>query len=165
MKFLNKNKGFTLIELLVVVAIIGLLASVVLASLSTARGRGRDAKRLQDMNQVRTALELYNSTNNAYPSTGGAWWGVCPAFQSKGTSGFGGYIPDLAPTYIPILPTEPKPTANNTCYVYRSDGRDYIFLVYLTVEGNIPNSLKRPGIWSAEKDYAIYTSASVVAGW
>ena len=57
----NKNykKGFTLIELLVVIAIIGMLSSVVLASLNSARAKGRDAKRLADLRAIATALELY----------------------------------------------------------------------------------------------------------
>jgi prepilin-type N-terminal cleavage/methylation domain-containing protein len=60
MIFKNKNnKGFTLIELLVVVAIIGLLSSVVLASLNTARGKARDAGREHDLGQIRLALNLY----------------------------------------------------------------------------------------------------------
>ena len=55
----RKNQGFTLIELLVVIAIIGVLASVVLASLNTARKKSRDARRIADIKQIQLALELY----------------------------------------------------------------------------------------------------------
>jgi type II secretion system protein G len=62
------SKGFTLIELLVVVAIIGILATVVLSSLSNARERARDAKRLSDVKTIQTALEMYaNDNNGRYP--------------------------------------------------------------------------------------------------
>ena len=60
--------GFTLIELLVVIAIIGVLAAVVLVSLNTARQRGRDAKRLADIDAVRLSLEVYADQNGSvYP--------------------------------------------------------------------------------------------------
>jgi len=65
----KKQKGFTLIELLVVVAIIGLLASIVLASLTTARQKGRDARRLADLKEIQSALELYYSDHNVYPTS------------------------------------------------------------------------------------------------
>ena len=64
-----KSKGFTLIELLVVVAIIGILATVVLASLSSARERARDAKRLADVKTIQNALEIYHLENGRYPSS------------------------------------------------------------------------------------------------
>jgi prepilin-type N-terminal cleavage/methylation domain-containing protein len=66
MKKLNLKRGFTLIELLVVVAIIGILASVVLASLSTARNKGNDAKIQGQLSSMRSAAEIYYSTNNSY---------------------------------------------------------------------------------------------------
>ncbi len=66
--FHKKTKGFTLIELLVVIAIIGVLASIVLASLNTARRKGRDAKRVADIKQIQTALELYFDSSASYPT-------------------------------------------------------------------------------------------------
>lgn len=64
-----RNKGFTLIELLVVIAIIGILSSVVLASLNSARSKARDARRVSDIKQLQLALELaYDATRN-YPTT------------------------------------------------------------------------------------------------
>jgi len=54
---MNK-KGFTLIELLVVIAIIGILSSVVLASLNTARDRGTDAAIKSEIQGMRAAAEI-----------------------------------------------------------------------------------------------------------
>lgn len=93
--FKNK-KGFTLIELLVVIAIIGILASVVLASLNSARKKSRDARRVADIKQLQLALEMYFDVNSAYPTT------------AQGTA-------VLATTFIPVIPTDP---VGATAYTY-----------------------------------------------
>lgn len=64
----KQDKGFTLIELLVVIAIIGILSSIVLASLNTARNKGRDAAIKQTMSQMRSAAELSYAITGSYDS-------------------------------------------------------------------------------------------------
>ena len=64
---MNKNSGFTLIELLVVIAIIGILASVVLASLNTARAKGAVASAKSNLANTRAQAEIfYDANNNKY---------------------------------------------------------------------------------------------------
>jgi len=63
-EYKKAKNGFTLIELLVVISIIGLLSSVVLASLSNARAKARDAQRVAILKQVQTAIEIHASNNN-----------------------------------------------------------------------------------------------------
>ncbi|OGI61100.1 hypothetical protein A2814_02070 [Candidatus Nomurabacteria bacterium RIFCSPHIGHO2_01_FULL_38_19] len=77
MKIVKKEKGFTLIELLIVVAIIGILASVVLALLTTAKKKGEDSGIRTQMTSLRSEAELYaiangNSYNNLF--TGNNTW-------------------------------------------------------------------------------------------
>src|SRR3989344_5820326 len=101
----SKKRGFTLIELLVVIAIIGILSSVVLASLNSARRKSRDARRIADIGQIRLALELYFDTNRNYPLAA---------------------LSGLAPTYIPVLPTDPLGVA----YVYTGLGAGAVCTSY-----------------------------------
>ncbi len=88
---MNYKKGFTLIELLVVVAIIGILASVVLSSLSNARAKGGDAAVKSNLNIVRAHSEIFAS-NNGYsylPSGTGVLLPIsspCPAYAAAGTN-------------------------------------------------------------------------------
>lgn len=68
---LRKSHGFTLVELLVVLAIIGILATIILAVFSDMKARGRDSRRVSDLNALSKALALYLSINDAYPAIDG----------------------------------------------------------------------------------------------
>lgn len=63
---MKNQKGFTLIELLVVIAIIGILASLILGSLSSARNKGKNATVKEDMISIRTDAEIFFSDNDTY---------------------------------------------------------------------------------------------------
>jgi prepilin-type N-terminal cleavage/methylation domain-containing protein len=124
------KKGFTLIELLVVISIIALLSSIVLASLNSARNKARDARRLQDVTSLRTALALYASDNSgAYPNYSAACLGLPTGSKcwngyafNAGGSGIGGNTAlnsALSPAYISSLPTDPDSSrATGDRYIY-----------------------------------------------
>jgi prepilin-type N-terminal cleavage/methylation domain-containing protein len=121
----NKNqKGFTLIELLVVIAIIGLLASVVLLALNSARSKSRDAKRIADIRQVSSAFELFFNDKNSYPTTSTA----------SALDAINGTASSLA-NYIAPTPTAPTP-ADGSCQPTGQGTNQYFMLV--NGAGNTP---------------------------
>ena len=108
---LKESKGFTLIELLVVIAIIGILASIVLASLNSARKKGRDARRVSDVKQLQTALELYYDANNSsYPTQGTLTTSTSTTATALAGLTTGGYIS--------VIPTDPSNNSTGE-YVYK----------------------------------------------
>lgn len=124
-KFGNSPAGFTLIELLVVIAIISLLSSVVLASLNSSRLKARTARSIEDLNQLRTALEFYYSDNGFYPPSSGGWGGLYTCWGTPSKD----WIVGLAPKYIPSLPRSPNNSTNCADnYIYASNGTDYKLL-------------------------------------
>ncbi len=103
-KRLNKA-GFTLIELLVVVAIIGLLSTLAVVALGAARVKARDAKRLSDLKQLQTALELHYADNNAYPAGAGIDLGATN-YYCLNSAGFAAM--SCANPYMGRVPIDPS---------------------------------------------------------
>ncbi len=113
---ITKQKGFTLIELLVVIAIIGILATIAVVALNNARTRSRDAKRVADVKQLQTALELYFNERNTYPADAPIDDGAATNNIMKLSSGNGFSTVASGTVYLDNSPENPLP--NGTSYSY-----------------------------------------------
>lgn len=127
---MNK-KGFTLIELLVVIAIIGLLSTLAVVALGQAREKARDSKRLADLKQIQTALELYYTDNNAYPTGTALNLGEDAGALCLGSSGFG--AAGCTSPYMGQVPPDPQKATKS--YVYNATGTSYSIVAEL--EGTV----------------------------
>ncbi len=167
------NRGFTLIELLVVISIIGLLSSVVLASLNTARSKARDAKTLEDIHQITLALQLVrsNDPNFLFPGNSGSW----QCLKSSGTCWGGGYsanagvITALAPYMSNVpRPSPPSGTEMYDAYLYLPNYTAYIgssppgtYIIY-ALERPFPGSCN--GYYAGAYDVGYYYCYSFIDG-
>ena len=168
----KRQAGFTLIELLVVISIISLLSATILASLSTARARARDAIRLSDLHQLSIALEMYRVGSGSYPLSGADNTvhpfraGIVGCSSDDFTHGYGydstGYIQGLVPSFISKLPEDPAKvtTPIRRCYAYASNGTDYMVIATNSEGYNPPINLKRVSD-GGNNTIAVFTSGAV----
>ena len=125
-----QRQGFTLIEILIVVAIIGILASVVLVGLGPLQRQGRDARRISDLKQIQTGLELYFNKVGNYPA------GDFAAMKS---------LVEGASIGVNQVPNDP---ANTKTYYYGTDGTEYVLGATLDDKENpvLTNGSKFPEV-------------------
>ena len=117
---INK-KAFTLIELLVVIAIVGILAGILIVSMSGATNSANDARRKSDISAINTALLFYGTTHN----------GLYPLQATECTLG-GGTTPctTLASEISSLLPSIPTDPASGKYYKYFTNTNGTNFTVY-----------------------------------
>lgn len=158
-----RGRAFTLIELLVVIAILSLLSSILLVSLNEARVKARNSKRVQDLIQVRNALELYRAQFGQYPvpcnrplpspapdcnTKGISCWDCVGTVYEGYTTGAeirdSERLSEIAP-YLTPRPEDPRldPTSPDSSkgYWYQADsnGNNYKVILTETVEGGSGN--------------------------
>ena len=130
------RRGFTLIELLVVIAIIGILSTLAVVALNSARQRSRDAKRVSDIRQIQTSLELGYAESGGYPAAPSAivlgsdnYDVLCinggSVFQGSGTG--------CTTMLMGLVPSNPTP--NGEDYLYASATGSATYSITFNLEG------------------------------
>lgn len=144
---LKNKKGFTLIELLVVIAIIGLLSTLAVVALTSARQKARDSKRVADMKQLQTAMEMFFSANGTYKPTGCAGANTAvSACTGTGAAGLADFMGNIANLKDPSKPaalcnhttvTSPPTLCTSLCdYAFSEAATAATFKVAFCLEGD-----------------------------
>lgn len=114
------KRGFTLIELMVIISIIGLMSSVVLSAISSARVKARDTQRIRDLQEISKAVELYYDKYGYYPLRTGT--GIFGAVSTAGSANWASLETTLKTEgFLSALSRDPTNTGSvmTTGYAYR----------------------------------------------
>lgn len=102
---MRHKHGFTLMEILISVAIVAILTAIGIVSYNSVNKRARDAKRKSDLEQVRSALEIYRNDKGKYPGSAVGWIALTVLDPGDGTG-------PLVTAYLPRIPMDPRSTAS-----------------------------------------------------
>ncbi|OGY42214.1 MAG: hypothetical protein A2Y67_01715 [Candidatus Buchananbacteria bacterium RBG_13_39_9] len=119
--------GFSLIELLIVIVVIILLGTISVIALNNQRAKARDAQRISDIREIRTALELYRSDSGEYPIVANPIILGAKDFEKLCTKAQGGFVSDQATCeansiYMSFIPQDPLPGGK---YIYTGTAEEF----------------------------------------
>ena len=152
------KKGFTLIELVVVIAIVGMVSSIIIVGIQTAKEKGRDAQRVREMDQIRKALEMHLVDFDRYPA--GIEGGKCIKDMAD--------LKTALSSYLATLPEEPLLTQGRLCYTYFSDADGSGFKIMSDLERS--QNLEEgdggcyPGACGSDYYYELFDTKGIFAG-
>lgn len=117
----SNKKGYTLIEILVVISIIGFIASIAMYTLNSARVKGRDAKRMADLEIIGKAIDLYYDKHNHYPFVNDFWG---PVLANSFDNTKWNILQAQLSEFIYPLPVDPR---NDAVFSAYSPGNHYTY--------------------------------------
>jgi len=141
-RFDPKKRGFTLMELLIIIAIFAVLMTLIIAAIYNTRVNARDIRRINDIRNFKTVMELYYNDHRGYPKTIDGLGQLLYTTECADL-----VVPNLTDNimvnqikadilsagYIANWPRDPlnqAVTGESYCYQYISDGVDYAFILH-----------------------------------
>lgn len=147
--------GFTLIELLVTITIVAVLSSVGFVTYARVQKNARISKRVQDLNAIHTAIELFKTSKGFYPINAGLFSCVN---SLTGAS-------ELSPDFMPAVPLDP---IKDKCYKYQSDEEGIEYKIKLDdlpkVEMDASDFIQQVGLIDPQRDGGSSSSCKVESG-
>jgi hypothetical protein len=133
-------RAFSSFEFVTVIAIVAACISFFSSAITITRNRSEDATRFSNLREVEMALDAYYADYGTYPLSSVPKSGTPSGHSLDSACGYpftqiaGNLIPALVPKYIQSIPNDPAfvhgQTADTNCYVYESNGANYIFMDY-----------------------------------
>lgn len=130
----QRDKGFTLIEVLAASVIIAVLIAIGVVSYASVNRRSRDAKRKSDLEQIRSALEMYRADKTAYPAVNTS------GFNTAGNLNTGNEMTGLVDDYMSAIPTDPLSTSGYSFQAIAVGGNYVSYCICAMLEGEAGSS-------------------------
>jgi prepilin-type N-terminal cleavage/methylation domain-containing protein len=134
----NSQLGFTIVELLIVIVVIGILAAITIVAYNGVQSRAFNIRVQADIKNVEKIVESYKAINGSYPSTGA----LSTVYGDSNCTG-GTIRADWVPSVTEKLPqsqTNSGVGGQRGCYMYSSDGTNYILSAWNAISGGPQNS-------------------------
>lgn len=147
----RRQSGFTIVELLIVIVVIGILAAITIVAFNGVQDRAKNSKTQSVLTNIRKQIEAHKALTGSYPATqsvvmatGGVTSTVyvdsgCHIAPGAGMERRSDWVPSIDMA-LPVSTGETGANDQRGCFMYQSDGTNYLLSAWNMVEGQAQNS-------------------------